>query len=384
MDQNRVVIIGGDHHNTLAAIRCFGENHCPIHVLLHDRLPAFSSPRCIHSRFVRGQYSIVAETEEAIVQWLLRNASEKTQVLFPCSDLAAYAIDKHSKQLACHYLFPGFYGYPGQMTRMMNKWEQYLFALKYQIPMAKTWILSKQSGHFTIPSSLPYPCILKPAVSASGNKLDIVKVQTEPELIAYLKSLEEKYDILLIQEFLNYAVQLDSCGTILKSSGQIIGCLFDKLRESRTGSTSYGVLSQNSQAIALNQSILHTLSQMGYHGQYDLEFFLCDGKLYLNEINFRHSGSGAFLLDYKIYAPYDWYLDILGRTQEIRNGSLPSKAAVHSDLDDIFNVRMHRISPIRWMHDFLHTPAHMVFHWNDLPGTLAFYWQLFKRRLCRK
>ena len=171
--KNNVIIIGADHHNTLAAIRCFGKLTCNLQVLVHTSQADLEKVRISHSRYATSKTVCVSESPDAIVQWLRNRVEEDKQILFPCSDLAAYAIDMNYQELSSSYVIPGFKGAPGKVAHLMDKWEQSKFANENGLPMAKTWSLTN-ANDFSVPEDMVYPCIVKPEVSAFGNKGDIV------------------------------------------------------------------------------------------------------------------------------------------------------------------------------------------------------------------
>ena len=123
-----IIVIGADHHNTLAVVRCLGRMKCKQHLLVHSSKTNFSDIHIAKSRYVKKHISVISESENSILQWLITNKTDEKQVLFPCDDLAAYTIDKNYKSLCDHYILPGFKDSPGKVSILMDKWEQNKFA----------------------------------------------------------------------------------------------------------------------------------------------------------------------------------------------------------------------------------------------------------------
>ena len=102
-----------------------------------------------------------------------QNEKEKP-VVIPYSDGAAEEIDLNLDRLKEHFLLPSIGGQQGKI-----------------------------------------PCIVKPVVSAEGEKSDIRKCDTETQTVAYLQELREKgYHRFLVQEYLIYDTEYLMVGSI--------------------------------------------------------------------------------------------------------------------------------------------------------------------------
>ena len=376
-NRKRVIIAGGDHHNTLAAIRGLGRKGGNIYALFLTHDGNIKNVKCAKSRYLNNRCEAIVNDEKSLLNCLLAHKTEQKQILFPCADLPAYVFDKYSHLLSANYIVPGFNGHPGQVVDMMDKWNQWEFAESNQIRMAQTWKLDL-SNNFDADDSLSefvYPCILKPEVSAEGDKSDIVVVYDEQALKTNLTYLIEKhYKKVIVQEYLSYDMQYLACGCI--SHGHIVGTLFKKVREAENGSTAYGVVVKDKAISEISQRVLQQLAKMGYNGHYDIEFFGCGKEIYLNEINFRHSGAGCILINNGINTPRMWCdndLEAFSRQTEIAENT-----KFISEIADVYNVVTHKISVIKWIKDALFTKTHTLFCIHDLKGTWAFYYPFLK------
>lgn len=64
---------------------------------------------------------------------------------------------------------------------------------------------------------MKYPCIVKPVISAEGDKRDIAICNSENQLLNVLEKLREKhYKRVLIQEYLTIDYEIDVFGCVLK------------------------------------------------------------------------------------------------------------------------------------------------------------------------
>ena len=170
---NEIILIGGDHHNTLAMMRLFGKQKINYIVLIHSsKTKNIKEISISHSKYSK-KMEIVGDSEKDIIKWLLNNKLPNKQIIFPTSDLAQYAIDNNYNKLKNSYIIPGFKNNPGKVVKLMNKFEQKKWADENDILMAKSWDLKRINNKFNIPSDIVFPCIIKPCVSAMGNKGDI-------------------------------------------------------------------------------------------------------------------------------------------------------------------------------------------------------------------
>lgn len=375
----RIIIIGGNHLNTLSVIRCLGECNCRIHVLIHAD-QALDDMVCANTRFSKGNSSVVSKTEDGIVQWLLSESESEKQILFPCSDFAAYVIDKNSEILKKYYLIPGFTDKPRMVCQLMSKWDQKKFADKYDIPMAKSWLIETNNQIVTLPEDIVYPCIIKPNKSAFGVKDDITICSNEEELQSAITVLKEQYpQELLLQEYIKKTSEFDCMGCILNNKDQSITNTINKIYD-MGGNTVYAQFTENPLISKVNDIVISRLYEMGYRGMFDVEYILSEEKVYLIEINFRHCGVGFGAIKNKVYAPYLWCLDVCN---EIKTNNYKQKVKNGRYLMDETVCFNHRkefgISTSKWLSLCLKQCSMGKFDIRDLKGTSFLYKQIVKR-----
>ena len=389
---NKVIIIGADHHNTLAVVRNLGSFKCNIEVLIHDNKKL--SDICIaKSRYAKNKTFVVAPQENIILQWLLNHAeTNKKTIIFPCSDFATYIVDSNYQLLKDAFIVPGFINNPGKVAFLMDKMEQKRFADKYQLPMAKTWSVCCKSQKWNI-DEISIPCIIKPEVSATGSKDDILICDTTKKLSEGLECFRRKgYESVIVQQFLIKKYEVCSYGCILSElhsalENHFAGGYIKKIREYPVhggGSLTKAQFIYEKTVDSLNLKVINILYEKGYRGQYDIEFLVCEDGVYLNEINFRHSGNGYGLIQNGVNAPYYWCLDSLGIP-------LPKDSVISVDIgkiqmDDISDLRHRkefRMGMWAWINEFLKADAHSIVDTKDLSGTASFFFDILKRKLSR-
>lgn len=156
-----------------------------------------------------------------------------------------------------------------------------------------------------------------------------------------------------------------------------IGGAIRKMREWPSGGGGSLTLAQFIAYDELNEikdRVLNILYQQGYRGQYDIEFLVCKDKIYLNEINFRHSGNGYGLIENGVSAPYIWCLDCAGMSLQDDVKTQVSAGTFHMDeLSDFSHRKGNNVTWRQWLKDIRNTKAFAVFNWSDLSGTWGFY-----------
>ena len=372
---NKILIIGGDHHNTLAVARCLKRNNCDIKLLIHDNKN--KDKVCIrHSNCVTS-IDYVEDSEHGILKMLREYEFRNKTVLFPCSDLAAYTIDAYYNELYKKYIIPGFKNQPGKVCLLMNKWEQKKLAERNKLPMAKTWIISQVRGFFCIPDDIIYPCIIKPIKSIDGKKSDIRVCENEIELKdLYEYYIKEKYNELIIQQFLKKQYEVCAYGCLLEN-GELACGIVEKVREwppKGGGSLTLAKFINDDRIERLNEKVTSILFSEGYRGQFDIEYFVCEDDIYLNEINFRHSGNGYALIKNNVNSPYYTCLEMCSAKLPNELKMQPSPESFHMDeIAYLSHIRDYGIPFSEWIKEFFHVKAFAVFDVLDLPGTFAFY-----------
>ena len=367
---NEVIIIGGDHHNTLALIRCFGEERINYKLLIHSSYIKDKKKLMIfHSRYGK-KLELIEENEQLIINYLMENKNDKyKQVIVPGSDLAEYTIDKNYNLLEKYYYIPGFKHQPGKVCKMMDKFEQKKWADSNNILMAKSWVINLEKEN-TIPKDIIFPCIAKPVVSAKGKKGDIRICKNELELKnAYDNYILDSCPKILVQEFIKKDFELLAMGLICDDGYAGYGGIERKLRETIPGgggSTALGQFIEDENISNIVNNVLEKLYLDGYRGLYDIEFFECGERIYLNEINFRHSGSGFALIKNGVKAPYLYY-------KACCNEKIDPKKLKHSkgyffcDIGELnLLLKYKTINILKFTKDFLKSYSHAIFDIKDI------------------
>lgn len=380
--KNKVILIGGNHHNGLGLARSFGVNGIkPYGVIVGEGAE--------HGFVRKSKYwakTWVIKSDDEIAEFLLnafQNEKEKP-VVIPYSDGAAEEIDLNLDRLKEHFLLPSIGGQQGKIAELMDKQKQVEFAQTYGIPMAKSCVVDLND--IRLPEDMIYPCIVKPVVSAEGEKSDIRKCDTETQTVAYLQELREKgYHRFLVQEYLIYDTEYLMVGSI---SGQN-QCWFNskKIRVWPVvgGSSScLQITSENNVQDFFNE-VRNAFGRVGYDGIFDVEALRVGEKIYLNEINWRNSGTIYSVFGSKVYYPVNWYY-WKTENQSPENfiqTCLDNTVYTIDESLDLRHVVCGNITLRQWLNDKKKARAFALWYTPDMRPAIAQYFHLLKELIKR-
>ena len=380
--KNKVILIGGNHHNGLGLARSFGVNGIKPYGVIVGEGAEHGFVR--KSKYWAKTWAIKSDDE--IVEFLLnafQNEKEKP-VVIPYSDGAAEEIDLNLDRLKEHFLLPSIGGQQGKIAELMDKQKQVEFAQTYGIPMAKSCVVDLND--IRLPEDMIYPCIVKPVVSAEGEKSDIRKCDTETQTVAYLQELREKgYHRFLVQEYLIYDTEYLMVGSI---SGQN-QCWFNskKIRVWPVvgGSSSCLQVTSENNVQEFFDEVRNAFGQVGYDGIFDVEALRVGEKIYLNEINWRNSGTIYPVFGSKVYYPVNWYYwktENQSPENFIRT-CLDDTVYTMDESLDLRHVACGNITLRQWLNDKKKARAFAIWNATDLKPTMVQYFHLLKELIKR-
>lgn len=380
--KNKVILIGGNHHNGLGLARSFGVNGIkPYGVIVGEGAE--------HGFVRKSKYwakTWVIKSDDEIVEFLLnafQNEKEKP-VVIPYSDGAAEEIDLNLDRLKEHFLLPSIGGQQGKIAELMDKQKQVEFAQTYGIPMAKSCVVDLND--IRLPEDMIYPCIVKPVVSAEGEKSDIRKCDTETQTVAYLQELREKgYHRFLVQEYLIYDTEYLMVGSISRQNQ----CWFNskKIRVWPVvgGSSSCLQVTSENNVQKFFDEVRNAFGRVGYDGIFDVEALRVGEKIYLNEINWRNSGTIYSVFGSKVYYPVNWYYwktENQSPENFIRT-CLDDTVYTMDESLDLRHVACGNITLRQWLNDKKKARAFAIWDATDLKPTMVQYFHLLKELIKR-
>ena len=219
MNHANVIIVGGDHHNGLNLARAFGIHGVTVYAMIVEK--KLKKSYIGKSKYIK-KYCIFQTEKDAFDDISCRGYEEGTFII-PYSDGAAQELDRRLDEFKKRFTVPSIRGKQGAIADLMAKNAQVKFAKAHDIKMADSFLLDLSKNGVDIPNGWnDFPCILKPNISANGNKLDIVVCNNKEELTEKLNILKEKdYPNILLQKFLNIDYEVVVVGAIYQNHDEI-------------------------------------------------------------------------------------------------------------------------------------------------------------------
>lgn len=362
-----VIIIGDATHNTLSAVRSFGEaGIAQVLILVANEDPLF-----VHkSRYLRGGNLRMVETLDdcdGVLEEYSKTAPGAT--LMTTFDAAAEWVDAREGQLSKLFRTPCR---GRRIGELFHKDAQCLLAKECGLTVPLTIEYHRGEG---IPMDLPYPVITKPLVSSRGGKEDIHICYNETELETALAE-ESRCRDFVIQEFVDKEFEVDCTGA-RTDNGLVMGAI----RKYRhwppvVGAGAFARIDRVDRYSIDEKGVECFLEKAGYYGPFSVEFLHKGGKNYFMEVNFRNEGLAytATAAGMNLHALYmqpcgekaDWSKF---RPTYMMNYSL-----------DMLYVKEGKLPWWRWLRDFIRTRCFINVNFRDPAPAIAYYRNKFRRK----
>ena len=314
--QTPVVMLGANFYTALGAIRTLGRRGVPVYALDYH----FPTAYALASRYVTRKILCpdVNHDEAGLAEFLLELGKEFSEkpVLLATADNYALTVSRYSDQLSKYYIFPDTGN--GLLEKIIDKKGLALVAEEFDLRMPKTFIVDQNSNLEEITKSIPYPCIIKPALSHKFVKVFRQKclfASDSTQLISALETARDSNLEVMVQEVIPgfddqmyvFDVYVDREGRATHTfSGQ-------KLRQFPINFGS-STLTRQFYDPALIELGLDYMLRINYRGYGEIEFKKNpkDGKYYLIEINARLSTLNALFDKCGIEFAFIMYKDLTG------------------------------------------------------------------------
>ena len=368
---NKVIVIGGDHHNTLGVLRGLGERSIRTELILVTSSKLTFVDYC---RYVSNCTKL--KEDSRIVETLLsqyKNEQEKPVVIC-CSDSSAGIIDENRNKLIPYFFLPGAEE-QGQVSDLMSKRRMSELAVEVGLNIPGTYYLEDSKEEL---DKIPLPCIIKPLESRKGSKTEISICRTRDELMAY--SAEHDISKDQIQRFIDkdFEYQLIGCST---RSEIIIPGVSKILRPCKGSNTSYLHYTPLEDGFCDIEKCKEFVKQTGYRGLFSLEFIRDkQGKDYFMEINFRNDGNAICVTAAGISLPYIWYLDCIGEDYTSEKNKEIKSVYVMPDMAELKLLVTRQISLKEYISDFKKTDRFMEYDRRDMKP----FWKLVQFHICKR
>lgn len=379
---NRIIVFGGNHHNTLGVIRSLGEVGCKPILILHGASNSFVSK----SKYIDKTHYVTDE-KGGIALLLEQYTRENVKpIIICCSDGASSCLDENYDKLAPYFIFPNAEE-KGRITKLMNKERMRLLAEENNLRTPRTWTISKGKP---IPTSISFPCIIKPLVSIEGSKSDIHVCKDIHELNQAISSTHSPH--IQIQEFIDkdYEYQLIGCRIKNENKDRIIIPGISKIIRassvSNTGFLKYSPLQGKEEKELDNVNSFIRATQ--YIGLFSVEFIVDkNGNSYFMEINFRNDGNAYAVTGSGCNLPLIWCKGMLGESIDEEPTVIKERLVIPELIDFFQSVLTHKISLIQWAKDIIKSDIYLLYNKKDTKpfyDELKSYFQRGIRKIKRK
>lgn len=375
--ENKVIIIGGDHHNGLGLARQFGLNGKKIDAVVVSKKK--------HSWMTTSKFfecSHIAKTEKDAFDYILQTYSNESckPFLIPYSDGAALELDSRLNEFKDKFFVPSINEKQGAIVSLMDKKAQYEWALIHNIKMARSEVLDLNNVCLNV-EKYDCPIILKPVVSAQGSKKDIRICNNSDSFktaVHYLKS--KNYSTTFLQDYLNVDYEITIMGAINPDKSFYYSA--NKVIRSwppKGGTSSFTSLITDKKILEECSELMKLIAEYGYRGSIDIDTFWVDGKQYLNEINWRNSGNNFRARSCGFFFVF-WHYLFVTTGLKIGDDWKPFENSYSMvEYTDIRHVLKNGLPLKKWWRDFCKVENFSLYQKGDLKPLLFKFLNVVRR-----
>lgn len=355
MLDRRVIIVGGDHHNTLGVVWAMHEAGIRPFVIVLSEL---ERPFVATSRYLEG--SVVIHHMDVLLPTLTGQArrSSVKPVVICCHDAMAALLDEHSEELSKYAIIPCGKS-PGSLKKWMDKVQMGALA---------------ESCGLNVPPATGFPCIVKPRLSLSGSK-DWIRVCRDADQLNECLNLygAEK---LQVQQFIEKTAEFQLIGCALPDGTVLIPGVSSILRPCKGSNTAFLKYSGPETQVDADK-VKAFVRATGYCGLFSVEFVRGrDGRDYFLEMNFRNDGNAICVTRAGVNLPWIWVLGASGMDYSAQMSRKVRTVYVMPEFEELTLLSSRSISIGDFLKDLLLRNAGMDFYfWDQCP----FWHQLFRR-----
>lgn len=349
-----VIVIGGNHHNTLGVVRSLGQRGIGVElIIIGDIYHKYVST----SKYVVSHHALLV-AEELSAYLLFRKKRDEKEVIISCSDEVTEHLNSFVDILSPFYYLPGTKK-QGDLIPTMDKTTMIQLADKNGLRSPLFWRLPEEKNRIF------FPCISKTCISSHGSKQDIKVFYSIEELDSFLERVKGE---IFIQEFVDKKEEIQLIGCSLRGGADIIIPGMSRIIRSQSN-TNTGFLEYGPIDPFYNQIIVKCksfLMDCDYSGLFSLEF-LRDKKdnVYFLEINFRNDGNAFCVTAAGVNLPMIWYKGIRGLDYSDELHPV-KRVLVMPEFQDFKLVLQGKIKLLQWLKDLKNTDAFLDWDRTDV------------------
>ncbi len=365
MENKDVLVLGGNHYNTLWVVRSLGlVGFIPTLIVLNeDGGKSFVQK----SKYVKKSY-VVSSCDEMLSVLIGLNFDRKIS-LFSSSDNISDFIDRHYFALEHKYFLPNCNRTEGSLSKWMDKKIMSETALNagFNIPFSKE-LLTNECEILDY-EQIKYPCIIKPLKSSQGSKKDFNICSNKDELYKSLKKVKENCSKVLVQEYLKPDFEISIlCMRHRNSQINLIPGLLVKSKTCKSvynlGMPAFAYVQKEIQPFIDEMVVNKFLDEIDYDGLYSIEFFVSRNVAYFLEINLRVDGDLFVYTQSGVNMPYYW--DMLNHGKSIREEQLVVEKRTYGMTEISYIKYLNWNRPVEVIKDWWKTDCYSIFSWTDI------------------
>lgn len=368
---NKLLVIGPDHYNTLWLVRSLGMAGLKPFIIIHSHNnKSFVSK----SRYCNGY--IIINDKEDIIRFLLEQTGIEKKVIYTSSDELAELLDENYNILSNNYFIQNCNKQQGRLSFWMDKDNMVSKAADCGLTTPRSLSLSTFDSSDV--SLVKYPCIIKPEISAEASKDNFRLCNNEQDLNQAICEIKSKCSRILVQEYIKPEYEYLIYG--VSTDTEI--CIPGGLRKIHTcsslnnlGMMSYSCLSEEiPKQIDSFDRIRDFIKAIGYKGLFSVEFIITEDKAYFLEINLRNDGTCYITTQAGVNMPAIWAYSCMGKNSSNLSRSFKRKKTFGMNEVNYFKYTFKFKYIIKCMKEIFSTNAFSLVKFNDM---LPFFYKLF-------
>lgn len=292
VNDNSVIVIGGEHHNTLGIVRSLGRGGLDVICLVVDK-------NIKHSFVAKSNYIKffhLFTSYDSVLNYLKTFHADCLVPIFTTSDEAADFLDLHYEDLNSNYLLNNCGHKQGGISYWMNKERMLSKAEEVGLKIPKGFITKTKTDETDLLRGVNFPCIVKPHKSSEAGKSNFRICSDVQQLKKALTEISNQCEQAIIQEYINKDYEVLMMGIRSSRTGKIVlPGILHKLRVCKhtmsLGMLAYAYTTPNIEPSIDVNALKHFLEVIDYDGIFSVEFMIAQDKAYFLEINLRNDGT---------------------------------------------------------------------------------------------
>jgi len=389
-DENSIpaVMLGANFYTALGAIRTLGRRGVPVYALDYY----FPTAYALSSRYVTQKIHCpnINLEEENLAHFLLDLGQKFDQkpVLMASADSYALLISRYAGELADYYIFPE--NPSGLLEQIIAKNGLHHLAQKHSLQTPRTAIVDDKVDINQVTETMPYPCIIKPALSHEFVKVFRQKclfAGSRSQLLEALETACASNLEVMVQEIVpGFDDQMYVFDFYVDRLGRITHTLTaQKLRQFPVNFGS-STLTHHLHDQALVDLGKEYIERLGYRGYGEIEFkkHPQTGRLYLIEINARLSTLNVLFDKCGLEFTYVMYRDLIGKPLPEHHLKEDQPWAFWHAYEDMISVSAYlksgQLTPAQVIRPWLsHHKAHAIWAADDIKPLFSFAWLIVNK-----